>query len=476
MGKEMEYINASMLTLALVALLVVFVLFSSFRKPKGDDVSLKNTILELKANLDARDAELRESNGKAYRFEAVVEERTLDVSRLKDELTSIGGKLDEGVEKHQALNITISRLQAEMKATVETSNEKIRFLLEVRADMEAKFKDLASEALKIQGEQFSKSNMEKIQATLTPLKEHVGHFENELKAVHKATIDDRALLKAEISQLSQRSEMISKEAIALTRALKADQQKQGAWGEMILETILERSGLREGYEYEKQAHRTGESGERLRPDIVVNIPGGKTLIIDSKVSLVAYTDIVGAEIEAEALIAQKRHVVSFKSHINVLASKDYQNAEDTTVDYVIMFVPIEGALSEALRNDPKITEFAIEKNVTIATPTTLMMALKTVANVWAVERRNQNSEVIARRAGLLYEKVVGFVSNMENVGKRLDQAQGEYNDAFGKLSQGRGNLLSQVENLKKLGAKTGKSIGVDFDQDDGDATLIESTS
>ena len=270
---------------------------------------------------------------------------------------------------------------------------------------------MAQEALKVQGEAFSKSNLEKLDAALTPLKEHVGHFEKELKTVHQETIKDRERLKAEINQLTKRSEEISQEAVALTRALKGDQQKQGAWGEMILESILERSGLREGEEYETQASRSGLEGERLRPDVVVNIPGGKTLVIDSKVSLVAYTEAVNSETDDETAAALKRHVLSMKNHINGLASKGYQHAEGSTVDYVILFVPIEGALSEALREDGQLTEYALDKHITIATPTTLMMALRTIASVWAVERRNQNAEEIAKRAGLLYDKVAGFLGN-----------------------------------------------------------------
>jgi DNA recombination protein RmuC len=196
-------------------------------------------------------------------------------------------------------------------------------------------------------------------------------------------------------------------------------------------------------------------------------------VIDSKVSLVAYSDAVNAETEEQAVSARKRHVASLRGHINGLSAKDYQNAENSTVDYVILFVPIEGALSEALRQDGQITEFALDKNVTIATPTTLMMALKTVANVWAVERRNQNAEAIATRAGRLYDKVVGFVDNMENVGKRLEQAQDAYQDAFGQLSRGRGNMLSQVESLKALGAKTSKTLPVEFEDVDGEVAQIE---
>lgn len=285
---------------------------------------------------------------------------------------------------------------------------------------------------------------------------------------------DRERLKAEISQLSKRSEAISQEAISLTKALKGDTQVQGAWGEMVLENILERSGLRDGEEYETQAHRIGANGERLRPDVVVRIPGGKSLVIDSKVSLLAYSDSVNAETEVDALTSRKRHLTSIKNHINALSSKGYQIAENSTVDYVILFVPIEGALSEALREDPALTEYALEKNITIATPTTLMMALKTIANVWAVDRRNQNAELIADRAGKLYDKVYGFVQSMERVGERLDQAHDSYSQAFNQLSKGRGNIISQVDSLKALGAKASKSIKTDFDNDDDNTVKLQS--
>ena len=467
-------LDISMFTLITVGLTGLLVVVLLLRKPSANNTELKSEISELKELRDRKDVDLREAWKNADKFEALAGERKEEIDRLNGDLSKLRQKLEDEAEEQQRLSNTISRMQAEMKSERESSIEKIDLLTKLREEMEARFKELASEALKLQGDQFSKANIEKLQATLTPLKEHVGHFEKELKAVHKATIEDRAALKAEINLLSQRSESISQEAVALTRALKSDQQKQGAWGEMILESILERSGLREGIEYETQAHRTGGEGERLRPDVVVNIPGGKTLVIDSKVSLVAYSDAVNAETEEQALTARKRHISSLRGHIKGLSAKDYQNAENSSVDYVILFVPIEGALSEALREDGTLTEYALEQNITIATPTTLMMALKTVENVWNVERRNQNAEVIAERAGRLYDKVVGFVDNMENVGKRLEQAQDAYQGAFSQLSRGRGNVLSQVETLKSLGAKTTKAIGVDFDDlNDRDSKQLE---
>lgn len=438
----------------------------------------------LQSRISRLDAELRAAGTLAQTTAARTAEALADlraqIAERDGQVRDLRTKLDQAGAEKQALTGQVNKLQAELKAQGEAAAEKIEILSSVRADMEAKFGELAREALKIQGEAFSATNLERLNATLTPLKEHVGHFERELKAVHQATVDDRAALKAEIKQLTQRSEAISQEATALTRALKSDQKRQGAWGEMILANILERSGLREGEEYETQAHRTGTDGERLRPDVVVRIPGGRSLVVDSKVSLVAYADAVNAETDAEAASARKRHVASLRAHINGLSGKSYQAAEDLTVDYVILFVPIEGALSEALREDGALTEYALERHVTIATPTTLMMALRTVSHVWAVERRNRNAEEIAKRAGLLYDKVAGFVSSMEGVGTRLRQAQDSYDAALGQLSQGGGNVLRQVEMLKTLGAKTTKSIGIEFDGTDetsalqsGDVVMLE---
>ena len=432
------------------------------------DEAKSEEISALQARISRLDAELRAAGTLAETTAARTAEAMRDlraqIAERDGQVRDLRTKLDQAGAEKQALTGQVNKLQAELKAQGEAAAEKIEILSRVRADMEAKFGELAREALKIQGEAFSATNLERLNATLTPLKEHVGHFERELKAVHQATIEDRAALKAEIKQLTQRSEAISQEATALTRALKSDQQRQGAWGEMILSNILERSGLREGEEYETQAHRTGTDGERLRPDVVVRIPGGRSLVVDSKVSLVAYADAVNAETDAEAAAARKRHVASLRAHINGLSGKSYQAAEDLTVDYVILFVPIEGALSEALREDGALTEYALERHVTIATPTTLMMALRTVSHVWAVERRNRNAEEIAKRAGLLYDKVAGFVSSMEGVGTRLRQAQDSYDAALGQLSQGSGNLLRQAEMLKALGAKTTKSIGMGFEE------------
>jgi DNA recombination protein RmuC len=445
---------------------IAFLFLRRFGKPSHSE--------KLNTYSDKIFSELSVTKEEAAKFTALAEERKLEIVRLKGELSDLREKIDEQNTQLREHSNTITKIHAKSEAEHRAANEKIEMLTKVRREMEIQFKELAENALKAQGESFSKANIEKLEATLTPLKEHVGHFEKELRQVHEETVKDRERLKTEISQLSRRSEAISQEALSLTKALKGDTQIQGAWGEMVLENILERSGLRNGEEYETQAHRVGVNGERLRPDVVVRIPGGKSLVIDSKVSLLAYNEAVNAATDVDALASRKRHLTSIKNHINSLSAKGYQTAENSTVDYVILFVPIEGALSEALREDPALTEHALERNITIATPTTLMMALKTIANVWAVDRRNQNAELIANRAGKLYDKVYGFVQNMERVGERLEQAQDSYTQAFSQLSKGKGNVISQVESLKNLGAKTSKKINTEFDGSDDNTVKLQS--
>ena len=445
---------------------IAFLFLRRFGKPSHSE--------KLNTYSDKIFSELSVTKEEAAKFTALAEERKLEIVRLKGELSDLREKIDEQNTQLREHSNTITKIHAKSEAEHRAANEKIEMLTKVRREMEIQFKELAENALKAQGESFSKANIEKLEATLTPLKEHVGHFEKELRQVHEETVKDRERLKTEISQLSRRSEAISQEAISLTKALKGDTQIQGAWGEMVLENILERSGLRNGEEYETQAHRIGVNGERLRPDVVVRIPGGKSLVIDSKVSLLAYNEAVNAATDVDALASRKRHLTSIKNHINSLSAKGYQTAENSTVDYVILFVPIEGALSEALREDPALTEHALERNITIATPTTLMMALKTIANVWAVDRRNQNAELIASRAGKLYDKVYGFVQNMERVGERLEQAQDSYAQAFSQLSKGKGNVIAQVESLKNLGAKTSKKINTEFDGSDDNTVKLQS--
>lgn len=421
--------------------------------------------------------EPNDAASRASRFQALAEEREAQIGDLNDELSKLRLKQDEQTENATASAARIAALEAELKAERESSSDKIKMLEQVRKDMETKFQAMADKAVKTQSEQLSSSSVQQLEKALIPLKERIRHFEDGLKTAHKDAIEERSSLKQHIQSVSEHSQTISQDAQKLVNALKSDPQRQGAWGEMILDNILESSGLREGEEYEKQAHRKSDEGDSLRPDVIVRLPGGRTLVIDSKASLNAYNDIVNAATDNERESARKRHDRSLRSHIDSLAQKNYQNAEASTVDYVIMFIPIDGALSEGINAFPQLMDYASEKNIAVATPTVLMMSLKTVSHVWSVERRNENAEEIAARAGKLYDKLHGFVESMDKIGTGLRNASEAYDTARSRLSEGSGNLLGQAQKLKKLGAKTTKQIKGKFDKEhDAPLKIVDNTN
>lgn len=345
----------------------------------------------------------------------------------------------------------------------------------------SKFRVLSAEMLENHGTTLKSQNKEQIEGLLKPLRQKIVDFERGLTDRHTQASEQNAALKEQLSQIGKLNQAMVDEASSLTRALKGESQTQGAWGEMILETILQKSGLREGEEYDSQESATDAEGRRLRPDIVVNLPDGERIVVDSKVSLTAFERFANCEDEEEKQQALTAHVASMRTHVEELASKDYTGAVGSRLDYVIMFVPIEGALAVALNADPNLAAKAIERNVAIATPTTLMTVLRTVAAMWRIERQHQNAEEIAKRAGLLYDKFVGFVTSLDGVGQRIQQAQEAYDMARNRLATGTGNLVRQVETIKALGAKTKKALpselvaeaGPDDSSDPENKSLVE---
>lgn len=380
-------------------------------------------------------------------------------------------ELDEALADESAERARLSERLAALDATLaqerKAADEKIAVLKEGREQMTAEFKALAGQVIREHGEDFKKTAGEQLLGIVSPLKEDIGKFKGEMRTVREAAVKEQGALQEQLNTLTKRSEEMSTEAANLTKALRGDTKRQGAWGEAILERLLESSGLEQGREYRTQVFGRTEEGRALRPDVVVSLPGARELVIDSKVSLTAYDEAVNAEEDAVRDAALARHVLSIQSHIKTLSEKAYDSIVEGSLDYVIMFVPIEAALSEAVRAKEGLTEFALERQVMIATPTTLMMALRTIKTVWDVERRNRNAEDIASRAGLIYDKIVGFATDMERVGKQIDAARLAHADALTKLSSGRGNVLGQVEKLKLLGAKTNKTmpaaLGVEAD-------------
>jgi len=443
------------IALGAAALVCALLAYGARRRASRSEVALETArtrVSELEAAQAGSTA--REEAGNAQ-----LQDLRLEVADRDDLLTAHRGEIAE-------LRAALARKDEALTQQARASAEKLQLLEDGRARMSAEFKELADQVMRRHGEDFQKSNRAQIDSVLTPLREHIGKFEKELRESHQKAGEDRASLQAQIRGLSEMSAGMAKEAEALTRALKGDVQKQGAWGEMVLERILESSGLREGEEYETQASHSMEDGRRLRPDAIVHLPEGRRLIIDSKVSLTDYQRAAAAESEQARGAALKAHAMSLKAHIANLSGKEYQRLHVGDLDYVVMFVPVEGAFSAALTEAGDLTSYALERDVMIATPTTLMVILRTVANIWAVDRRNRNAEAIAERAGLLYEKAAGFVEDLQGVGARLSQAQASYDGAMAKLSTGRGNLLGQIDKLKELGAKTTKSMPIEYDGED----------
>ena len=377
---------------------------------------------------------------------------------LRFRLAAASSSLLETADRAARLVADNAALKETLEQERKQAGEKIALLAQAREDMGLQFKSLAEEVMSRHGESFSKLNKEQIDGILTPLREKLGEFEQKVQASHVESVKERATLAEQIRGIADLGLAMGKETKELTQALRGRSQTQGAWGEMVLKTVLERSGLRAEEEYSAQKSFVGEEGRVLRPDVVVTMPGGQKMVVDAKVSLVAFEALVNAPTEVERASSLQRHLVSVRNHIAGLGSKDYHTAAGSTLDFVVMFVPIEGALAAALQADPDLILFAAEKNVTISTPTTLMMALRTIANVWHVERRNQNAEDIANRAGKLYEKFVGFVGDMSAIDDGINKARTSYDKAMGKLKTGNGNLVRQAELLKAMGGRTNKAL------------------
>ena len=404
----------------------------------------------------------RELAGAATRHQAA--------SARAAELEGERGQLRHALDEAQAQLAQRSRELAEVRLAAakdrETAEQNLALLRELREEMTGQFRLMADESLRRQGADLEKAHTERLAALLTPFREQVQGFQTELQARNRIVDEERAMLREQIEGLHRRSEEIGRDAVALTRALKGEKQRQGAWGEMILERVLEGSGLERGTHYVTQESWRAEDGKLWRPDVVVHLPRRKVLVIDSKVSLNDYETAVNAEGPGDRTAALRRHVSAIRAHVTTLSDKGYQRIDNASVDYVVMFIPIEGALSEALRVDPDLGLSALNQRVVLATPMTLMPMLRTVDHIWAVERRETNAMEIAQRAGHLYDKLALFVDAMEDVGKSLDGAVRAHGQAMDRLTRGSGNVVGQVEKLRALGARAQKRISVDHDAED----------
>ena len=321
------------------------------------------------------------------------------------------------------------------------------------------FENIANKILKENSREFNILSQKNVGDILNPLKEKITRFEKQVQDTYEKGLQDRTALRHQLSQLMDLNVKLSEEATHLTKALKSDSKKMGNWGELILDKILEQSGLIKGREYETQYTDRNEQGELIRPDVIIHLPEEKHIVIDSKVSLLAYDSYVNEE---DALLRDKflkAHIESIRNHVKGLHEKGYQGAGNLdTPDFVLLFMPMESAFSAAIQSDAELFQFAWERKIVIVSPTTLLATLKTVASIWKHEKQTQNAMEIAKQGGSLYDKFVGFVDDLEKVGNQINSLQKTYDDAQKKLSTGRGNLIRKAEQLKELGVKTEKSI------------------
>lgn len=369
------------------------------------------------------------------------------------------------VERDQALQNAI-RLEAALDSERKQGLGRIESLNEAKEALTSQFKNLANEILEDKSKRFTEQNVASLDALLKPLQTKLSEFKEQVNTSYGNEARERFALKSEIERLANLNLRMSDETRSLTQALKGDSKVQGNWGELVLESILESSGLRKGEEYLVQDSHTQTDGSRLQPDVVVKLPEGRSLVVDSKVSITAYSrhaEATDPTISAQELAA---HIQSLRQHIQGLSSKNYSSLYGIgSVDFVLMFVPIEPAFLLALKTAPNLYQEALAKNIVLVCPSTLMATLRTVAHLWRQDHQNRNALEIAKQCGTLYDKFVGFVDDLEKLGQRLDQAQTSYHDAFNKLKSGKGNLIRTAERVRELGVKPSKNLS---------APLIES--
>ena len=401
----------------------------------------------------------KENEFSSERFE--MEKKSFDekLSTVKEEKSLLETKLDEERKKSGELSNKFIRAEENNKNLSEKLEIQKSEIEELQKKFTTEFENIANKILKQNTIDFALSNQKNIGDLLNPLKEKIDVFEKKVQETYDKELRDNISLKEEVKKLFELNQKISEEANNLTKALKSDTKKQGNWGEIILERVLERSGLVKGQEYEVQSSVRNEQGDMIRPDVVVNLPESKHIVVDSKVSLLAYDSFVNSEDPIAKEKFLKQHIFSIKNHIKELSDKNYQNAIlFDSPDFVLLFMPIESAFSLAIQQDVDLFNFAWEKKIVIVSPSTLLATLRTVSSIWKHEKQTKNALEIARQSGSLYDKFVNFLSDLEKIGTQLDTVQKTYNEAHKKISSGSGNLITKAERIKDLGAKTSKSI------------------
>lgn len=439
-----------LLVLAVTTVVFILLLFYIHYKHQQKIISLNSGFRDIERYIEAQ-------KGEAEKKMLVWSERfnvlNAEYEIMKSELEKIRKDnlfLTGQIEKEKTENFNLQDKINNQKAELEDIQK--RFTTE--------FENIAGKILKKNSEEFTLVNLKNLGDVLNPLKDKINLFEKKVEDTYQKGLRDQTDLRAELKKLYELNRRMSEEAGNLTRALKGDVKKQGNWGEVVLERILESSGLNEGEQgYQIQYSDNSANGNRIQPDVVVNLPDNKHIIIDSKVSLVSYERAVNSNKEEEYSKYIKEHILSLRSHVKGLSEKHYQTASRlNSPDFVLLFIPVEASFSLAVREDQELFSFAWDKKVVIVSPSTLLATLRTIASIWQQENQTRNAMEIARQGGALYDKFVNFISDMEKLGNNLRLSQNSYRDAMNKLSEGQGNLVRSSEKLKELGAKASKQI------------------
>lgn len=391
--------------------------------------------------------------------EEQIRQLTQQVTSVQQQWQTAQGEKETLRTEREALALQLTKKEVDFTNLVERNKEYRQEVEQLQEKFTKEFEVLAQKILEEKTTKFTEQNKENLKTILSPLQEKIQLFEKKVEDTHKESIDYHAALRQQILGLREMNEKMSQETINLTKALKGDNKMQGNWGELVLERVLEKSGLEKDREYFVQQSFTTPEGQRLQPDVVIALPDGKKMIVDSKVTLTAYERLCNAASEEEQKQHLREHLIAIHRHVEQLSSKNYYDLyQMESPDFVLLFIPIESAFAVALQEDNTLYNKAFEKNIVIVTPSTLLATLKTINSMWTNQKQQENALEIARQAGALYDKFEGFVTDLIKIGKKMDEAKIEYQGAMNKLTEGKGNLISSVERLKKMGAKAKKAM------------------
>lgn len=412
------------------------------------------------ARFDTQKISLEEKiNAAQHLLQQQKEQAILDKTTFEKQLQNSLQEKETIRNEKDSLAIQLSKKEVDFDNLLERHKEQKNEVEQLQEKFTKEFENLANKILDEKSNKFTEQNKENMKNILSPLQDKIQLFEKKVEDTHKESIDYHAALRQQIVGLQQMNLQMSKETLNLTKALKGDSKMQGNWGELILERVLEKSGLEKDREYFVQQSHTNAEGSRVFPDVVINLPDGKKMIVDSKVSLTAYEKYINEEDDNLKAGYLKEHILSIKRHVEQLGEKNYQDLyQMESPDFVLLFIPIEPAFAIALNEDTALYNKAFEKNIVIVTPSTLLATLRTIDSMWTNQKQQENAVEIARQAGALYDKFEGFVGDLIKIGKKIDESKVEYGAAMNKLVEGKGNLIVSVEKLKKMGAKAKKAL------------------